>query len=272
VAAVPKKKGDLLAQLLARDESGARLSGQLIMDNIKTFLFAGHDTTGATAGWALSHLARNPGVQRALRAEVDALFDGGVAGAAGGAPGYAQLRQLRMLDAVLKETLRLDPPAGFTRAPTEDTVIGAGTPREQLLPAGTEVFIFPWLVHRHPAYWERPDEFDPSRFLNVGGGGGGGEGGAAAEAQGPYMPFSMGVRNCVGAQLAQAELRTIVAHVVRRYELVPCAGAPTPRAVLLMTLNPSPVWLTLRVRKHESAAAARGGGGFGEVKGDKKCD
>ena len=112
------------------------------------------------------------------------------------------------------------------------------------MPAGADIFIFPYLVHRHHAHWgETASEFVPERWLQ--------DDVPAA----PFLPFSLGARNCVGMHLAQAELKAALAHIVRRYELAPLehsayghSGVHPPATVLLMTLCPSKVWLRVRRR------------------------
>lgn len=231
---------DLLAQLLLRDEEdGARLSHKFVLGNIRMFLFAGHDTTASTISWALWHLATHQDIQTRLRDEVGPLFSQG-------SPSYAQLRQLPLLNAVMKETLRLNAPGGVGRHATRDVTIGKGSSKEHILPKGAQVYIFPWFTHRLPMYWDRPDDFYPDRFLNdsvdymkdIGS-----TRSDKKTPRRPFLPFSMGPRNCLGQQLAMAEIKATLAHFVHFYKFAPPKDANEPLPLLLMTISPHEVMI-----------------------------
>ncbi|MEZ6006154.1 MAG: cytochrome P450, partial [Planctomycetota bacterium] len=145
---------DLLCRLLAaRDEDGNAMSDAELRDELLTLFLAGHETTALAVSFALWLLAEHPEVQDRLLAELDGLE---------GPPGLKDLRSLPFLDAVLKETLRLYPPAWATgREVLEDIELADGT-----IPAGAQVAASQWVVHRDPRYWTGPSRFRPERWTN----------------------------------------------------------------------------------------------------------
>ncbi|HQU15313.1 MAG: hypothetical protein B7Z66_08175 [Chromatiales bacterium 21-64-14] len=187
---------DLLAMLMAaRDrETGAAMTDKELLDEVMTLIVAGHETTASTLNWTWYLLSRNPGAEQRLHAELGAQGDAQTptAAATGAAVSYA--RQ------VLEEALRLYPPGWLlTRRAVAEDRIG-----DYPVALGTHVFISPYLVHRHPRFWEEPEAFRPERFAP-----------AAATARHRYahLPFGAGPRQCVGQLFAMMEmeihLRTI---------------------------------------------------------------
>jgi cytochrome P450 len=125
---------------------------------------------------------------------------------------------------VIEESMRLFPPAHtFGRQPiAADEVLG------HRIPAGAEVLIMPWLLHRKPSLWEKPDRFDPERFAPER---------AAARPRFAYIPFGAGPRICIGAAFAMAEATLILATIAQRYRLHLKPGFPVePQG--LITLRP----------------------------------
>lgn len=191
--------------LAARDrKSGDGLDMEGLVDELMTLLIAGHETTAATMAWAWSLLARHPETQNEIRGEVqrEAAMPAGEAKA-------------ELVTQVVHETLRLYPPVWmFTRKALKDDVI-AGRP----IPAGTQIILSPYLLHRHTGYWENPAEFNPRRIPSSG----------VAEHRAAYIPFSSGPRRCAGDVFA---LNTAVQEIswgVSRYHLT----APSPEAPAL---------------------------------------
>ena len=119
-----------------------------------TFMLAGHETTSVALAWTLYELAKNPLIQEKVRAEINtALCEGNELT-------WDTVEELKYLEKVIKESLRLHPPAHVTgRAPTSDEIIGG-----YLIPKGT-VVIFPInALQRVTQHWSNPDEFEPERF------------------------------------------------------------------------------------------------------------
>ena len=234
-----KANKDLLSALMERDENGDQLPRKKLLGNIRMFLFAGHDTTSSVVSFALWNLANHPEVQERLRIEVDSVFASN--GGASNGPSYKDIHQLAYLDAVMKESLRLDSGAGLSRECLKDVTIGKGK-KKYLLPKGTVIYVYPWLIHRNELHWERPNEFIPQRFLN--------ENNALDETKKlrrPFLPFSVGPRLCVGKHLAVAEFKAIIANIVHRYVLEPCSIQAHP--VLKLVIHPHEVNIRLRKRR-----------------------
>jgi cytochrome P450 len=126
-------------------------------------------------------------------------------------PEFADATRLPLISAVIDEAMRLYPPGwAFDRqAIDEDTIAGFR------VPAGALVVVSPWVVHRDRRVWNRPREFDPSRFA---------PGQAAGRSRFAYFPFGDGPRICIGEELALAEARLIVAMTLQRFRLRPAPG------------------------------------------------
>jgi steroid delta-isomerase-like uncharacterized protein len=205
---------DLLGALLQAQRAHGD-SGQHLIDQAVTILLAGHETTAKALSWTFALLGREPAALAKVLAEVD-----GHSGTdAGSTPGLPHLRYTR---AVIDEALRLYPPIWMlTRTALQDDEIA-----EYAIPAGALVAISPYLIHRHPNYWDHPDRFIPERFL-VG----------EARWNDHYIPFGHGPRYCVGKFFALLEMPLVLATVLRRFALTLTAGhAIEPEA--LVTLRP----------------------------------
>jgi cytochrome P450 len=191
---------DLL--LAARDEeSGAGMSDQQLKDEVLTLLFAGHETTAAALSWAWHLLARHQNVQEALRDEAFALLGGRT-------PTADDLPRLPLATAVFEETLRLYPPApGLARQ-----AIGPDEINGYPVPAKAIVMPSQWVTHRHPAFWDKPDEFRPERFL---------PGGATNRPKFAYFPFGGGPRVCIGNTFALMEGALVLAALAQRFQFRP---------------------------------------------------
>jgi cytochrome P450 len=176
---------DMLSTLLrVKDETGVEMTDTQLRDEMMTLFFTGHETTSLALGWSWYLLAQNPEAGAKLFQEVDRVL-------AGRAPSYEDLTQLRYTDWVVKESLRLYPPAyGVVRTALEDCDIGG-----YAIPTGATVAIFPWTVHRDPRYFERPLEFVPERWDNDF---------AKRLPRCAYFPFGVGPRVCIGNTFAIA--------------------------------------------------------------------
>ena len=211
---------DLLARLArAQDpETGAPMSEKQLVDNLVTFLAAGHETTAKALTWSLYLIARAPQWQDRILAEVTTVVG------AGEPVGAEHIDRLAVTRAVLKEAMRLYPPAPvMTRLVSEDTELGPETVR-----AGTAIVIPIFAVHRHRKLWQDPDRFDPDRF--------------SPEREGTYartqfMPFGFGPRTCIGGTFAMMEATAILATLVRRARFE-WDGVHAPEPVSRITLRP----------------------------------
>jgi cytochrome P450 len=198
---------DLLAMLLdARDESGAGMSDRQLRDEILTLLLAGHETTALALSWSWYLLSQNPEAERKLHAELDSVL-------AGRLPGVEDLPRLPYTERVIKESLRLYPPAyAILRLAVEDAEIAG-----YKIPRGSSVGLSPWVMHRDPRYFPEPERFLPERWTDD------------FIRQLPrfaYIPFGGGPRICVGAQFALMEAALVLATIAQRYRLRLVPGAP----------------------------------------------
>ena len=199
---------DFLAMLMdARDkETGSPMSERELIDEVMTLIVAGHETTASGLNWAWYLLSRNPGAAWRLQSELNAAPDLE-------APSLAELERLGYTRNVVDEVLRLYPPGWLLSRRT----IGPDTLSGQPVPAGTDVLLCIYLLHRHPRYWREPEAFRPERFD------------AAHEAERPrfaYMPFAAGPRHCIGETLALYEMYMHLYKVARRYRLVHVSNQP----------------------------------------------
>ncbi len=201
---------DFLQMLLAaRDpDTCAPMTETEVVDEAMTLIVAGHETTANALNWTWWLLARHPAVADDVAAEQRSADD----------PerfAYANLDRLPRLHRVVDEALRLYPPGWLmTRRSLGPDRLG-GHP----LPPGTDVFISPYLLHRHPRHWPDPERFDPAHFDP-----------AAVEARHAfaYIPFGAGPRHCIGQNLALYQMMLHLHGALRRFRPV-ALGPPAPR-------------------------------------------
>ncbi|KAK5121956.1 hypothetical protein LTR85_004528 [Meristemomyces frigidus] len=183
---------------------------QAAITQIRTFIFAGHDTTSSTICYALYMLQKNPDCMAQIRKEHDEIL-----GDVEGTPQAIKddphvLNKLEYTMCVVRETLRLWPAASATRAGEPGFMIRDPKTGEAYPTEGCLVWVPHYALHRNPAVWgESADQFDPSRFL------------AQNESQLPengWRPFEKGQRNCIGQELAILEARIILALTVRSFD------------------------------------------------------
>jgi cytochrome P450 len=215
----PSGNADLLSMLMdARDdETGERMTDEQLRVEVTTFLLAGQETTSLALTWTWYLLSQHPAARQRLEQEIDTVL-------AGRPPEYSDLTQLPYTRMVVDESMRLYPPAwGFSRqALADDTLGGFRLPREWL------AFVIPYVLHRHPSYWEDPDSFDPGRFSPER---------SADRPKFVYLPFGAGPRQCIGNQFALIEAQLSVATLAQRYRLQLVPGHRV-EAWPLITLRP----------------------------------
>lgn len=191
-------EGDDLMARLARatdPETGKPMSEEQLIDNLLTFLGAGHETTAKALTWTLYLLARAPEWQTRLREEVRRVLGEGPVT-------KETLPQLKLTEQVFKEAMRLYPPAPImNRIAVEASEFGG----KRIAP-GTIIVIPVYAIHRHRKLWGDPDRFDPTRFAAER---------EAGYARTQFMPFGFGPRICIGMSFAMMEGIAILATLVR---------------------------------------------------------
>ncbi|MCL4300249.1 MAG: cytochrome P450 [Anaerolineae bacterium] len=196
--------GDLLSMfLLAVDEeTGERMSNLQVRDEVMTMFIAGHETTALALTWTWVLLAQHPAVETKLHSELGQVL-------AGRLPTLADLANLPYTELIVKEVMRLYPPA-WVMLRQSLTEIELGGYR---IPKGAIVSITPYAVHRHPAYYDQPEQFWPERFAPD-------ASGETLEKRLPrfaYFPFGGGPRICIGNSFAMMEARLLLATIAQRY-------------------------------------------------------
>ncbi|KAL7566300.1 hypothetical protein ACA910_013626 [Epithemia clementina (nom. ined.)] len=193
------------------DSNNDRLSDTELRDEVKTFIVAGHETTSTWIYWALYTMAIYPDVQTRLFEDVIKHAPAAVEEIL-----MEQVEKMDYLNVFLLEVLRLYPPAGFfSRVNThEENFDGI------IIPAGTRISISPHLMHRHPKYWDDPEDFKPERWYDN-------SDEELEHRRFAFLPFSTGGRGCIGQQFATMEAKLILAPLVRAFRV---AIAPSQRS------------------------------------------
>jgi len=207
---------DLLSRLLAAGDAQGGFSDAQLRDETMTLFLAGHETTALVLTYTLRLLALHPSVAERAQREVRKVL-------AGRSLTLADLPALTYTRAVLDESMRLFPPAwGMTREAIADCELG-----EYACPAGTQVIIVPWVMHRDQRFFERPELFQPERWLTP-----------LELPRCVYMPFGAGPRVCIGNHFALTEAMLVLASCLAqgRFSL---AQGPLLRLSPAVTLRPS---------------------------------
>lgn len=213
---------DMLSLLMdARYEDGSALSDSELVDELRTLIVGGHDTTTTALVWALVHLHRSPAALQALRAELAAL---------GGDSSPDALEKLPYLGAICNEALRLHPvvPIVPRRA------LRPLTFRGHAVAPGQSVAVSTTLLHTRPDVWTDPLRFRPERFVE------------RKYTPFEYAPFGGGVRRCIGAAFGAYQMRIVLGTVLARTRFLPHAGAVPARVLTNITMAPRGA-VTLRV-------------------------
>jgi len=179
---------DMLGMLMeARDRKNQAMPDSQLVSEIMTLIVAAHETTASTLNWTWYLLSKSAEVGEKLSSELNAL-------PGSGSPEIGDLAKSVYTRQVIEETLRLYP-AGWlmTRAARKNDQLG-----DYLVPAGTEIYISPNLIQRHPAFWKAPDRFNPDRF---------GPDELRTRHRMTMLPFSAGPRKCIGESFARIEMQ-----------------------------------------------------------------
>ncbi|XP_057659029.1 cytochrome P450 4V2-like [Diorhabda carinulata] len=168
-----------------------------IREEVTTMLFAGHDTISTAISFILYALSRHPEIQENVYDEqIDIIGNENVT--------YAEIQQMKYLDMVINETMRMYPPVPLIGRKVEEDVVIAG---KYLLPKNHSVGILIYGCHHNPNYFPEPEKFIPERFQNE-------------ILPGTYLPFSLGPRNCIGKKFAWLEIKVCISKLIRRFRFL----------------------------------------------------
>lgn len=206
---------DMLATLIqARDEDGTSMTDMELIGQANLLFIAGHETSTNALTWTLFLLAQHPSIHADLVDELTSVLQGDP-------PTIEQMAQLPLLDSVVKESLRLLPPASaFGRFCTTTVRLGPYT-----LPKGSYVTISPYITHQQPDLYPEPKRFLPDRWARI------------DPSPYEYLPFSAGPRMCLGSTFAMLEIKLVIAMLLQRYRLTLAPNARIDRQ-LRLTLSP----------------------------------
>ena len=198
---------DVLSTMLnARDEAGNQLSSEELRDEVTTLLLAGYDTTANALTWTLMLLAQNPEVEAKLSAEIGSVLNNRL-------PTIDDIPQLPYTEMVLKESMRLYPPAWILgRELTSDCNIGGYD-----FSSGTVIYFSQWAVHRSARFYNDPEQFNPDRWKNNL---------EQRLPRGAYFPFGAGARVCIGKAFSMMEATLILARITQKFRLTLVSDRP----------------------------------------------
>ncbi len=218
----PEEHFDYIAMLMsARDkDSGQPMGERQLIDEILTLVVAGHETTASGLNWIWYLLSQHPDAEARLHAELATIADQP-------APSLPDVERLAYTQQVINESLRLYPPGWLLSRRTVQPDVLSGYE----VPAGTNVLLPLYLLHRHPRYWKDPDRFFPERFA------------PDHDAERPrfaYMPFAAGPRHCIGETFALYEMLVHLHRVARHFRLahVPDLSVELEAQINLRTRHP----------------------------------
>lgn len=197
----PLPSTDMLGMLMqARDPQGGQpMPDHQLINEVLTLIVAGHETTASTLNWTWYLMSQHPEVEEKLTSELDNLTS---------LPKLEDLAKYPYARQVIEEAMRLYPPGWLmTRKALHDDRLG-----DYCVPAGTEIYVPPYFIQRHPGLWEEPDRFNPDRFAPEN---------SKSRHRLAMIPFSAGPRNCIGEPLARLEMQIhllmIAKHLRLRY-------------------------------------------------------
>jgi cytochrome P450 len=201
----------------ADPETGRTMTDCEIIDNLMTFISAGHETTALALAWTFDLLSRHPDVEQKAFAEIDAVTAGQTLTA-------EHVSKLAYTRRVFSESMRLYPPAPIITR----TALRAFRLGDYLIPDGTVMYVPIYAVHHQASIWKDPERFDPERFAPEA---------IKARHRYAYMPFGAGPRVCIGNAFAIMEGVVVLAVLLQKFRLCTKSSAP-PKPIMKVTLRP----------------------------------
>jgi cytochrome P450 len=238
--------GDLISMLMqARDEDGGRMSDKQLRDEVMTFLLAGHETTALALSWSWHLLAQNPESETKLHEELDRVLGGRT-------PEFSDLRNLTYAERVVKESMRLYPPAwSLARTVVKDFDIAG-----YRIPAGANVVMSTWIMHHDARYFPDPYRFDPDRWLSEQ---------SQKLPRFAYFPFGGGPRQCIGNSFAMMEATLLLAAIAQKFQFRAVEGHPVV-PIPSFTLRPKyGIRMTIQKRSQTQGPSASHDPRFAQV-------
>uniref|UniRef100_A0A182TV89 Cytochrome P450 n=1 Tax=Anopheles melas TaxID=34690 RepID=A0A182TV89_9DIPT len=218
-----KHRDTFLDQLLKVMVNGQPLSTADIREEVDTFMFEGHDTTTSGISFTILQLAKHQEIQQKLYEEIDTVLGENAKTIVLTNP---LLQELKYLDLVIKESLRLVPPVPLVGRKLLQDIEMNGT----VVPAGTTISLNIFCLHRNPEVFPEPEKFIPERFSD-----------ANEIPRGPYdyIPFSAGSRNCIGQKYALLEMKVTIVKLLASYRILPGESIDQVRYKADLVIRPS---------------------------------
>ncbi|WP_017317765.1 cytochrome P450 [Mastigocladopsis repens] len=229
---------DMLAMMLnARDELGETMSEQQLRDEMVTMFAAGFETSGTSLSWIWYLLSQHPKVEQKLHEELDTVLGGRT-------PTFEDLPNLKYTKMIVEEGMRVYPVAWLNSRSNidDDEIAGYHIPSRSLL------MLCPYITHRHPSFWENPEEFEPEHFSPER---------SANRPRYAYFPFGGGRRQCLGDIFALTEIQLVVAMVAQHFRLKLVPGHPVELKPLLTLQARYGLSMTLERRSSFAPASRR---------------
>ncbi|KFM80254.1 Cytochrome P450 4C1, partial [Stegodyphus mimosarum] len=227
-----KVNKSFLEVLLEQHAKDSTLTFEDVQDEVATFMFAGHDTSTIVISWVLYLLGLHPDIQKNVYEEQCSIFEKNKTAEVTN----EDLKKMVYLENVIKETLRLYPPGPLLGRKSKEN-IKTGS---YIIPAGTNIFLHVYKLHRDPDVFPNPEKFDPDRFSSEN---------YAKRDTFSWIPFSAGCRSCIGQRYGMIETKIILSHILRNFKVTSLDPRDEMKVYMKVTLrwsNPLRLRFSLR--------------------------